>query len=128
MHERHRRGSSARVYVVPDVAEKSRIMYVESRRPDGRIKSGRIARVRFSKTGRTIYYDGRSFEGVGMGEYVDRESGESYWFSGPRQDGNDRKGNRPGSFPIEIDEDVRREYWTQIRGLPERATERVTYG
>jgi len=33
-----------------------------------------------------------------------------------------------GSFPIEIDEDVRREYWTDIRGLPDRVDERVTYG
>jgi hypothetical protein len=107
---------------------KSRIMYIESRRPDGRIKLGRIARVGFSKTGRTVYFDGRSFEAIGMGEYRDAESGESYWFSGPRKDGSDRKGNRPGSFPIEIDEDVRREYWTEIRGLPERANDPVTYG
>ena len=46
----------------------------------------------------------------------------------PRKDGNDRGGNRPGSFPIEIDEDVRCEYWTEIRGLPDQVDERVTYG
>jgi hypothetical protein len=103
-------------------------MYIEARRPDGRIEYGRIARVGLSKTGRTVYYDGRTFQGVGRGEYIDSESGESYWFSGPRTDGNDRKGNRPGSFPIEIDEDVRQEYWRDIRGLPQRCTEPVTYG
>jgi hypothetical protein len=103
-------------------------MYIEARRPDGRIKYGRIARVEFSKTGRTIHYDGRAFHAVGRDEYIDSASGESYWFSGPRRDGNDRKANRPGNFPIEIDYDVRREYWTNIRGLPERATEAVTYG
>jgi hypothetical protein len=84
-------------------------MYVEARRPDGGIRLARIARVRFSKSGRTIHFDGREF-------------------SGPRRDGNDRGGNRPGSFPIEIDEDARREYWTDIRGEPERAAEAVTYG
>jgi hypothetical protein len=57
-------------------------MYIEARRPDGRIEYGRIARVGLSKTGRTVYYDGRTFQGVGRGEYIDSESGESYWFSG----------------------------------------------
>jgi hypothetical protein len=103
-------------------------MYIEARRPDGRISYGRIGRVRFSKTGRTIYYDGRTFQAVGRGEYIDSDSGETYWFSGPRRDGNDRKGHQPGSFPIEIDEDARQEYWRDIRGLPQRATEPVTYG
>jgi hypothetical protein len=59
-------------------------MYIEARRPDGRIRLGRIARVRFSKTGRTIYYDGKAFLRVGRGEYFESESGESWWFSGPR--------------------------------------------
>ena len=103
-------------------------MYVEARRPDGGVRFARIARVRFSKSGRSIHFEGREFLGVGRGEYREVESGETWWFSGPRRDGNDRGGNRPGSFPIEIDEDVRREYWTDIRGLPERAAEPVTYG
>ena len=103
-------------------------MYVEARRPDARLRLARIARVRFSKSGRSIYLDGREFLGVGRGEYIDTETRETYWFSGPRKDGNDRGGNQSGSFPIEIDEDVRREYWTDIRGLPDRADERVTYG
>jgi hypothetical protein len=47
-------------------------MYIEARRADGRIKDGRIARVPFSKTRRTIY-DGRTFRGVGRGEYIDTE-------------------------------------------------------
>jgi hypothetical protein len=103
-------------------------MYIEARGPDGRIASARIARVRLSKTGRSVYYDGREFRAVGRGEYVAADSGESWWFSGPRKDGNDRGGNQPGSFPIEIDEDVRREYWTEIRGQPERASEGITHG
>ncbi len=97
-------------------------MYVETRWPDNRMRSGRIARVRSSKTGRTLYLDGKTFEGLGMGEYRETETGESHWFSGPRRDGNDRKGVS-SSVPIEIDEDVRREYWTEIRALPERSAE-----
>jgi hypothetical protein len=107
---------------------RSRIMYVEARRPDGRIRLARIARVQLSKSGRSIYLDGKSFQSVGRGEYIESESGETYWFSGPRKDGNDRTGNQAGSFPIEIDEDIRREYWTEIRCLPERASDAVTYG
>jgi hypothetical protein len=106
----------------------SRIMYVEARRPDGRMRLARIARVEFSKSGRSLYLDGKTFQNVGRGEYIESESGESYWFSRPRKDGNDRKGNRAGSFPIAIDEDVRREYWTDIRGLPERSSHAMTYG
>jgi hypothetical protein len=32
-------------------------MYVETRWPDSRMKSGRIARVYASKSGRTLYFD-----------------------------------------------------------------------
>jgi hypothetical protein len=103
-------------------------MYVEVRRPDGGIRLARIARVGLSKSGRTIYYDGREFRAVGRSEYLDTTSGETYWFSGPRKDGNDRGANRAGSFPIDIDDDVRHEYWTNIRGKPERVAEAVTYG
>lgn len=100
-------------------------MYVETRWPDNRIKSGRIGRVEFSRSGRTLYLDGKSFIALGMGEFMESESRESRWFSGPRKDGNDRKG-MSRSVPIEIDEDVRVEYWTEIRRQPERAAERTT--
>jgi hypothetical protein len=103
-------------------------MYIEARGPDGGVRVARIARVRLSKSGRTIYYDGREFRAVGRAEYLDTDSGETYLFSGPRKDGNDRGANRSGSFPIEIDEEVRREYWRDIRGEPERVAEAVTYG
>jgi hypothetical protein len=100
-------------------------MYVETRWPDSRMKSGRVARVESSKSGRTLYLDGKSFIALGMGEYMESESRESYWFSGPRKDGHDRKGTSL-SVPIKIDEDVRVEYWTDIRGQPARVAERTT--
>ncbi len=96
---------------------KPRIMYIE---PGGGLAGagGRIGRVTFSKTGKTLRYGGRSFQSLdGRGykeNYYDVDSGESYWISGPRRDGND------ALYPmaIEIDEDVREEYWSQIRELP----------
>jgi hypothetical protein len=43
----------------------------------------RIGRVTFSKTARSVHYDGRSFQTLaGRGfkaNYVDVESGEQYW-------------------------------------------------
>jgi hypothetical protein len=48
--------------------------------------------------------------------YYDVETGERYWVSGPKRNGQDRL---YGGL-VEIDEDVREEYWTEIRREPER--------
>ena len=81
-----------------------RIMYIESK-ADGLTGPARIGRVKFSKTGRTLYYRGRSFRSLnGSGfkaNYYDVETGDEYWISGPRKDGSDRLyGER---VPVEID-------------------------
>lgn len=101
---------------------KPRIMYIESK-AEGLTGPARIGRVSFSKTGRTIYYRGQSFrslDGAGFkANYREVGTGEHYWISGPRKDGSDRLyGER---VPVEIDEDVRDEYWTHVRGQPERS-------
>lgn len=105
---------------------KSRIMYIEDKSA-GLTGPARIGRVRFSKTGRTLYYAGRSFQSLkGAGfksNYQDVETGEQFWISGPRKDGDDRLYGEP--VPVEIDEDVRDEYWTEIRGQPVRAREPI---
>ena len=94
-------------------------MYIESK-AEGLTGPARIGRVTFSKTGRTLSYGGRSFRSLKGGykaNYFDVETGEQYWISGPRRDGADRLyGER---LPVEIDEDVRIEYWTEIRGRPD---------
>ncbi len=77
----------------------------------------RIGRVTFSKTGATIYYDGREFrslKGAGFkANYYDVQTGEEYWISGPRKDGADAL--YATNVATEIDEDVKSEYWSQIR-------------
>jgi len=102
---------------------KSRIMYIEDK-SGGLIGPARIGRVTFSKTGRTIYYRGRSFQSLkGLGfkaNFYDVETGDHFWISGPKRDGGDALYG--GSTPIEIDDDVREEYWRDIRRQPERAT------
>jgi hypothetical protein len=104
---------------------KTRIMYIE-RKGESLTGPARIGRVTFSKTGATLRYAGREFQSLkGHGfkaNYFDVETGEHYWISGPKKDGTDRLyGER---LPIEIDEDVREEYWTTIRGEPENRERR----
>lgn len=97
---------------------KTRIMYIENK-SEGLSGPARVGRVSFSKSGRTIHYKGRSFQSLnGSGfkaNYFDVESGEHYWISGCRKDGND---TLYGGV-VEIDDDVREEYWTEIREMPE---------
>jgi hypothetical protein len=109
---------------------KSRVMYIERKVPgSGDTGPARIGRVQFSKTGRTLYYGGRAFQrvkgGAPYGNYSDVETGEVYWISGCKKDGADRHRWARQTDPVEIDEDVRREYWTLIRGEPSRAGESV---
>jgi hypothetical protein len=96
-------------------------MYIESK-ATGLTGPARIGRVTFSKTGKTIYYQGRTFQSLkGAGfkaNFYDVATGEQYWISGPRKDGADRLYG--GSETVDIDADVRLEYWRDIRGLPER--------
>jgi hypothetical protein len=120
-----------------------RIMYIECKgggfREDqfGNVKVGenaglhgsaRIGRVSFSRTGATVHYDGKSFQSLkGSGfkaNYFDLETGEQYWISGPRKDGTDRL--YKSNWPVEIDEDVREEYWTEIRKKPEWKDRKTT--
>jgi hypothetical protein len=92
-------------------------MYIENKGDEQIIGFGRIGRVSFSKTGKTVYYKGMTLEkhqGF-KSNYINTESGNTYWISGCKKGGNDTL--YPGI--IEIDDDVREEYWLQIRGIPE---------
>jgi len=110
----------------PCAAVKPQIMYIAREDRGGRTEWARIGRAGFSKTGRTIYYAGRELQGVGQPWYCDAETGEYFHVQRAREDGLDRsEGRKRGSFPVEIDEDVREEYWTDVRREPSRADERV---
>jgi hypothetical protein len=63
----------------------------------------------------------QSLKGAGYkANYIDAETGETYWISGPKQDGQDFLYGGGGA---EIDEDCRKEYWTTIRHQPHRSSE-----
>lgn len=98
-------------------SHRARIMYIERKagEPEG---AARIGRVVFSKSGRSLRYGGRELipmQGF-KSNYLDVESREEYWISGPKKRGGDRL-YRSGR--VEIDNDVREEYWTKIRNQPE---------
>jgi len=91
---------------------KSRIMYVELKTGYSDNGLAWIGRVRFSKTGQTVYYRGKSLRRIPGGgisaNHRDVETGEQYWVSGVKRNGEDR--HWAGSGRVEVDEDAREEY------------------
>lgn len=96
------------------MGHKTRIMYIEYK-GNGIVDNARIGRITFSKTGQSLYYESKTFSSLnGRGfkaNYYDVETREEYWISGCHKDGRDAL----YSTTAEIDEDVREEYWTEIR-------------
>jgi len=103
---------------MPKSGAKSRIMYIESK-AESLNGPARIGRVTFSKTGLTLYYRGKTFQRITgkKANYSDVETHHEYWISGPHRDGGDRL--YVSNIPVEIDDDVREEYWTEIRKKPD---------
>ena len=103
-----------------------RIMYME-RKAGSLIGQARIGRVTFNRTGRTIFYYDRVFRRIIGGgfksNYFEEATGEDYWICGCKRRGGDQL--YATNLPVEIDDDVRVEYWRDIRGAPERANEKT---
>ena len=69
-----------------------------------------IGYVTSSKTGRTLYFDGRGLRklkgqrrGDSGGNYVDMETGESFWISGVKKNGEDRHWAGSGKVLVEAE-------------------------
>ncbi|MDB4997255.1 MAG: hypothetical protein JWM74_4687 [Myxococcaceae bacterium] len=93
-------------------------MYVENK-SGGLDGDGRIGWVEVSRSGRTYRYRGRHLGKTTSGykyNCVDEENGDEYWVSGPRKDGADKL----YGGVVQVDDDARVAYWTEIRGLPSR--------
>lgn len=95
-----------------------RLMYIESKGEAGHRGEARIGWVTFSKTGRSIYYQGRRFQrikgGGVLGNYFEVETGTGFWISGVKKNGQDRHWAGGGS--VEVDEDARNEYAQMVAG------------
>lgn len=98
---------------------RSRIMYVELKSGYNDNGPAWIGRVYFSKSGRTLYYRGKTLAHVGGGSgffnHVDVKTGEEYWVSGVKRNRQDR--HWAGGGPVEIDPDVHEEY-LELVGKP----------
>ena len=69
-----------------------------------------IGKVSVSKTGKTVYFNDHAFQryNAAIGNYIDIESGDIYWISRVKKDGNDR--HWAGNGKIIIDRKVIDEY------------------
>jgi hypothetical protein len=103
-----------------------RIVYIEDK--SGQLVGpARIGRITFGKTGKSLYYKGKTFRSLKGGgfkaNYYDVDSREHYWISGPKRNGAD---GLYGPRPAPIDDDVREEYWTLVRRQPEKKNKKFT--
>ena len=108
---------------------KPRIMFIELKTHDGGHDDhgpAWISRVTFSKTGKMIYWRDKKLQrgNVVDANHFDVETGDDYWVSGPKKNGQDR--HPCGGGKVRIDPDARDEYWTEIRNQPERANKKFT--
>lgn len=90
-----------------------RIMYIELKSGYNDNGPAWVGRVRFSKTGTTIYYRNLTLQKIRGGgphssNYRDTATGDEYWVSGVKKNRHDR--HWAGSGPVELDPDVREEY------------------
>jgi hypothetical protein len=62
-----------------------------------------IARVELSRSGQTVYFNGKALKrsGGGPGNYYDLETGEIYWVSGVKKRGGDRHWAGSGKITVE---------------------------
>jgi len=80
-----------------------------------------IGLVSFSKSGKTVYFDGRGFQslngtGISGGNYYEIESGNEYWISGVKKNMSDR--HKFGGGKIFVEKQILNDY-LQIIGKTE---------
>jgi hypothetical protein len=76
-----------------------------------------ICRARFTKTWQSVQFHGRTLrrQQTVYGNFVDVESGEEWWVSGPKRDRTDARYS--GQQPV-VDDEVRAEYEAFLAGAP----------
>ncbi|HLX92283.1 MAG TPA: hypothetical protein VKR32_11395 [Puia sp.] len=67
-----------------------------------------IGKLEFSKSGKSFYFNGHAFLGNGHGACYDAETGEEYWVSGVKKNGQDR--HWAGKGKIMLDKNLVNEY------------------
>ena len=93
---------------------KTDIVYVEIETGTNHNGKAWIGKCFYSKTGQTIYFNGNIYRKSkgSSSNYFDIESGNRFWISGVKKDGNDR--HKFGKGIIEIDQSIVEEYLKKI--------------
>ena len=95
---------------------KQRLMYIELKSGYGDNGPAWISQVVFSKTGRTVYFNGKALKkmrhGGIAGNFVERESGDEYWISGVKKKGTNR--HWAGSGKIQLDANAVSEFLRHV--------------
>lgn len=87
-------------------------MYIENKADLHGRGEAWIGKVEFSKTRQTVYFNNQAFKkmetGGSSGNYYDLETGNEFWISGVKKNGQDRHWS--GGGKVNIDEQVIEEY------------------
>lgn len=104
------------LYPIINEKMKEQIMYIEHKTNQNDNGSAWIGKVEFSKSGQTIYFNNQAFKKLKAGginsNYYDLVTGEEYWISGVKKNGQDR--HRVGSGKVKIDIEIIDEYLTLV--------------
>ncbi len=84
------------------------LYYIEKKTGSNHDGLAWIGYVKKSKTGKTIYFNNKAFQKYGHGDYADIETGEGYWISRIKRNGQDR--HWAGHGKIMIDRTAVNEY------------------
>ncbi|WP_109831818.1 hypothetical protein [Reichenbachiella versicolor] len=90
----------------------SRIMYIEHKTDQNDRGEAWIGLVEFSKSGQTVYFNGHAYKklksGGTAGNFYDIETGDEFWISGVKKNGQDR--HRAGGGRVKIERVIVDEY------------------
>lgn len=95
---------------------KPKLRYIELKSGFGDSGPAWIGMAEFSKTGRTVYFNGKALKNLNVGgvsgNHYDIENGDEYWISGVKKNGRDR--HWAGGGKIMIDRTVVDIYLNQV--------------
>lgn len=91
-------------------------MYIEDKASQNGRGEAWIGKVEFSKTGQTVYFNNHAYKkmesGGVSGNYYDLETGDEYWISGVKKNGQDR--HWAGGGKVNIEDQIIEEYLTIV--------------
>jgi hypothetical protein len=87
---------------------KSELKYIELKTGYAGNGPAWIGKVEFSKSGKTVYFNGHALKGNGHGICSDVETHDIYWISGIKKNGQDRHWS--GNGKVMVDKNVANEY------------------